>query len=93
MLSPAGPSHKLESIATHFLKKWLNFPHSATCVVLYYPWVCYPSISHVARKVKLSLLACVSASADLQLQEFGLQLQLGNVAMQVEANDYSILKC
>ena len=60
-------------------------------VVLYYPGVCCPSISHVSREAKLSLLACVSASADQQLQELGLQLHLGNVAMQIEDNTYSIL--
>ena len=71
---------KLESVATHFLKKWLNLPRSATHVVLYYPGVCCPSITHVSREAELSLLACVSASADLRLQELGLQLRLGNVA-------------
>ena len=30
---------KLESIATRFLKKWLNLPHGATQVTLYYPGV------------------------------------------------------
>ena len=82
---------KLESIATRFLKKWLNLPRSATRVILYYPGVCCPSISHVSREAKLSLLACVSASADQRLQELGLQLHLGNVAMQIEDNTYSIL--
>ena len=38
-----------------------------------------------------SLLACVSASADQRLRELGLQLHLGNVAMQIEVNTYSIL--
>jgi len=33
----------------------------------------------------------VSASADQRLQELGLQLHLGNVAMQIEDNTYSIL--
>ena len=72
---------KLDSIATRFLKKWLNLPRSATCVVLYYPGVCCPSISLVSREAKLSLLACVSASADQRLQELGLQLNLGNVVV------------
>jgi len=45
----------------------------------------------VTREAKLSLLACDSTSADLRLQELGLQLQLGNIAMQIEANDHSIL--
>ena len=39
---------KLESIATCFLKKWLNLPRSATCVVLYYPGVCFSSITHIS---------------------------------------------
>ena len=82
---------RLESIATRFLKKWLNLPRSATRVILYYPGVCCPSITHVSREAKLSLLACVSTSSDLRLQELGLQLQLGNVALQINDNDYSIL--
>jgi len=41
--------------------------------------------------LKLSLLACVSASSDLRLQELNLQLKLGNVALQIQENDYSIL--
>ena len=79
------------NIATRFLKKWLHLPRSATRVVLYYPGVCCPSISHVSREAKLSLLACVSASADQRLRELGLQLHFGNVAMQIEVNTYSIL--
>ncbi|XP_065884075.1 uncharacterized protein [Dysidea avara] len=86
-----GTISKLESIATRFLKKWLNLPQSATRVILYYPGVCCPSISHVSREAKLSLLACVSASSDLRLQELNLHLRLGNVALQIQDNDYSIL--
>ena len=86
-----GTISKLESIATRFLKKWLNLPRSATRVILYYPGVCCPSISHVSREAKLSLLACVSASSDLWLQELNLHLRLGNVALQIQDNDYSIL--
>jgi len=48
------------------------------------------TFSHVARAVKLNLLACVSASADLRLQKLGLQLQLGNAAMQIEVH---LVKC
>jgi len=70
MLFPAGPSQNCHSFS----------PQSATRVVLYYPGVCCPSISYVVREAKLSLLACVSASADQKLQERGLQLQFGNVA-------------
>ena len=66
-------------------------PQSATRVILYYPGVCCPSISHVSREAKLSLLACVSASSDLRLQELNLHLRLGNVALQIQDNDYSIL--
>jgi len=58
---------------------------------MYYPGVCCPSISQVSREEKLSLLACVSASSDLRLQELNLQLKLGNVALQIQENDYSIL--
>ena len=74
---------KLEFTVTRFLKKWPHLPWSATRVVLYYPGVCCPSISHVSRGAKLSLLACVSASADQRFRELGLQLHLGNVAMQI----------
>ena len=86
-----GAISKLESIATRFLKKWLGLPRSATRVILYYPGVCCPSVSQVSREAKLSLLACVSSSSDLWLQELNLQLRLGNVALQIQGNDYSIL--
>ena len=87
----SGTISKLESIATRFLKKWLNLPRSATREILYYPGVCCPSISQVPREAKLSLLACVSASSDSWLQELNLQLKFGNVALQIQENDYSIL--
>jgi len=48
----------------------LNLPHSATWVILYYPALVsliYPGIS---------LLSCVSASSDPQLQELGVQLRI-----------------
>ena len=67
-----GAISKLESIATRFLKKWLGLPRSATRVILYYPGVCCPSVSQVSREAKLSLLACVSSSSDLRLQELNL---------------------
>ena len=86
-----GAISKLESIATRFLKKWLGLPRSATRVILYYLGVCCPSVSQVSREAKLSLLACVSSSSDLQLQELNLQLRLRNVALQIQGNDYSIL--
>ena len=82
---------RLESIATRFLKKWLKLPCSASRVILYYPGVCCPSITHVSREAKLSLLSCVSATSDPRLQELGLQLHLGNVALQIKDNEYSIL--
>ena len=82
---------RLESIATRFLKKWLRLPRSASRVILYYPGVCCPSITHVSREAKLSLLSCVSATSDPRLQELGLQLHLGNVALQINDNEYSIL--
>ena len=37
------------------------------------------------------MLACVSSSSDLWLQELNLQLRLGDVALQIQGNDYSIL--
>ena len=47
--------------------------------------------THVSREAKLSLLSCVSATSDPRLQELGLQLHLGNVALQINDNEYSIL--
>ena len=81
---------RLESIATCFLKKWLKFPHSTSRVILYCTGVCCPSITHVSREEKLSLLSYVSATSDPSLQELGLQLHLGNVALQINGNEYSI---
>ena len=49
------------------------------------------SLSQVSSEVKLSLLACVDTSSDLCLQELNLQLRLGNVALQIHDNEYSIL--
>ena len=66
-------------------------PRSETRVILYYPGVCCPSITHVSREAKLSLLACVSASSDHRLQELGLQLQLARVSLQIQDDDYSLL--
>ena len=60
-------------------------------MVLYYPGICCPSISHISREAKLSLLTCVDASTDHRLQEFGFQLHFGNIAMQIEDSTYSIL--
>jgi len=51
---------QLELTATHNLKKWLNLPRIATWVILYYPGVCCPNITHVSREAKLNLLSCVS---------------------------------
>jgi len=53
---------------------------------MYYPGICCPNISHASRETKLSLLSCVSASADSQIQELSLQLQLGS------KSDYFLLK-
>ena len=39
---------KIESMATHYLKKWLNLPRSATRAILYYPGVCCPSVYHIS---------------------------------------------
>ena len=61
----------------------------SSCIVL--SWDLLPSISHVSREAKLSLIACVSTSSDLRLQERGLQLWLGDVAMQIQEVVYSIL--
>jgi len=44
-----------------------------------------------SREAKLSLLACVSASSDLRPQELFLQLRFGNIALQIQDNDFSIL--
>ena len=39
----------------------------------------------------MSLLSCISASSDYQLQELGLQLQLGDTYLQTLDMDYTIL--
>jgi len=68
--------------------KWLGLPRCATWAILYYPGVCCPSISVVSREAKLSLLSCISASGDPQLQQLGLQLHL---YLQTQASDYQLL--
>jgi len=83
---------QLESTATRYLKKWLNLPRSATRAILYYPGVGCPSITHISREAKLSLLSCVSSSSDLRLQELGLQFKLGKAPLQTSGADYSLLK-
>ena len=60
-------------------------------MILYYPGICCPSVSHVSREAKLSLLSCVSTSSDSRLQELDLHLHLGNVLLQFQSQDYSIL--
>ena len=72
-------------------KIWLGLPRSATRAILYYPGVCCPSISQVSREAKLSLLSCISATGDPQLQQLGLQLHLGDEYLQTQASDYHIL--
>ena len=89
-VSPSAIS-KMESMATRYLKKWLQLPRSSTRVILYYPGICCPSVSSVSREAKLNLLSCVSASSDPQLQELGIHLHLGQSFLQVQNNDYSIL--
>ena len=81
----------MENTTTRYLKRWLGLPKSATCAVLYYPGMCCPSISQVSRQAWLSLLSCIDASSDYQLQELGLQLHLGDAYLQTHASDYSIL--
>ena len=78
-------------MTTRCLKKWLQLPRSSTRVILYYPGVCCPSISTISREAKLNLLSCVSASSDLQLQELGVHLRLGQDFLQVQNSDYSLL--
>jgi len=53
--------------------------------------MCCPSISQVSRRAKLSLLSCLSVTSDVQLQELGLQLHLGDSYLQTNNSDYSIL--
>ena len=85
-VSPSAIS-KMESMATRYLKKWLQLPRSSTRVMHYYPGVCCPSISTISREAKLNLLSCVSASSDLQLQELGVHLRLGQDFLQVQNSD------
>ena len=82
---------KMENVATCYLKKWLGLPKSATRAMLYCPGVCCPSISQVFRQARLSLLSCIDASSDYQLQKLGLQLHLDDVYLQTHASNYSIL--
>ena len=82
---------KMESIVTRYLKKWLHLPRSATRVILYYPGICCPSVSHITGEAKLSLLSCINASSDPMLQELGVHLHLGKVFLQFQEHDYSIL--
>ena len=86
-----GSVTKMENMTTRHLKKWLGLPKSATCAVLYYPGMCYPSISQVSRQARLSLLSCIDASSDYQLRELDLQLLLGDAYLQTHASHYSIL--
>ena len=60
-------------------------------MILYYPGVGYPSITHISREAKLSLLSCVSSSSDLHLQKLGLQFKLGKAPLQTNDADYSLL--
>ena len=87
----SGAITKLENLATRYLKKWLGLPRSATRAMLYYFGVCYPSISQVSREAKLSLLSCIIASGDPQLQELGLQFCLGDAHLQTQESDYHLL--
>ena len=59
-----GAISKMENMATHYLKKWLSLPISATCTcaILYYPGLCCPNVSQVSRQAKLSLLSCIRGS-------------------------------
>ena len=82
---------KMESMVTRYLKKWLHLPRSATRVILYYPGICCPSVSHITREAKLSLLSCINASSDPKLQELGVHLHLGKDFLQFHEHDYSIL--
>jgi len=83
---PNSTITQLKATVTRYLKKWLNLPRSATQV----PWYMLPQ--HFTHFQKLSLLSCVSrASSDAQLQELGLQLQLGSAPMQKQKADYSLL--
>ena len=75
-------------MVTRYLKKW---PRNATRVILYYLGICCPSVSHMSRKAKLSLLSCICVSSDPRLQELGLHLHLGNDFLQFQNQDYSIL--
>ena len=53
--------------------------------------VCCPSITCVSREARLSRASCISATSDPRLQKLGLQLYLGNIALQIDDNGYSIL--
>jgi len=65
-----GAVKNMENMATRHLKKWLSLPRSATSAI---SGMCCPSIPLVSRQANLSLLSCLSAISDVQLQELGLQ--------------------
>ena len=54
--------------------------------ILHYPRVCCSSVSQVSRETKLSLLSCISTTADPQLQQLGLQLHLGDVGIFTDSD-------
>ena len=57
----------------------LGLPRCATFAILYYLSVCFPAFL----KCKATL-TCISASADPQLLELGLQLHLGNAYLRLQ---------
>ena len=82
---------KMENLAVKYLKQWLRLPRSATRVILYYPGVCSPSISLVAKHCKLSLLANITQSSDPMLRELALQLDFGSGLLQINDEHRGIL--
>ena len=61
---PPSAISKMESMATCYMKKWLQLLRSST---LYYLRICSPTMSSISREAKLNLLSCVNASSDPQL--------------------------
>ena len=68
-------------------KKWLGLPKSATHAILYVLVLMPQNVI----EAKLCLLSYNSVTGDFQLQQFCLQLHLGEGYLQTQAFDYCIL--
>ena len=81
--------HKVHSFTFGYYIMFLR--HLALYTILYYPDICCPNISQMTREVKLIFLPCISAIGEPRLQQWGLQIHLGDEYLQTQASDYHIL--